>query len=334
MYRGGKMAEMDIEAKIASIENLPYTEEEKWALTKFFETIRENKISQNNLAKSMDLSGGTITKIMNSEYSATDVAFSKMIAHFKVKDEAKSSYKGVDFAETSISTKIYKVIRNCHKNGTVHVVSGDPGIGKTKTIRQYKKNNPTNTILVKSSPSRKNMTGMLREIGKELGIRKVKSYDILEEMRIRIKDGMIIIIDESQFLQLNAIEELRELVDEYKENGKTLGLLFVGNDVTVSKIKENGEIANQIQSRIRRTTSLKTTDVKKDDIKLVFPFLATEDKKMELELIYRIAQNKIQGIRGAEGLYAEAHEYALENNIDEVDYNLLIQVAKEIELMI
>lgn len=42
-----------------------------------------------------------------------DKQFEKLIAYFRVKEEAKDLYKAQDYVPTSISEDVYQYIRNC-----------------------------------------------------------------------------------------------------------------------------------------------------------------------------------------------------------------------------
>ncbi len=316
-----------------NIDSLPYSKEEKWALKMFEKERAETGLSQNKLSMKIGLTQSTISKLKSGTYKNPEEQFEILISYFKVKEATKNGFKGVPFAETSISKTIYEKIRECQEDGDLCVISGDAGIGKTKTIHKYAKDNSTNTILLTCSGFGNEIKGLMDDMATQLGIQPKTISKMRIEILNKLKDGMVIIVDEAQFLNLPAIEILRSMSDKFSDRGMTLGIVFSGNNLTISNMKNGSEILQQIESRIGNTTILHTTDVTKEDIKLVFPFLDEEGKEMELELIHKISTNKIQGIRGANGLYKKAFRKAKKQNT-ELDYDFLIKVAKDINLKV
>ncbi len=312
---------------------LDYTEEEKWALSKFVDTMEELGLSQNKLAERLGSSSSTMSKLFSGSYSNASEKLAELISHFKLKDDSKDGYKVSEFVETSISKKVWDLTRECHEDGDLCTISGDPGIGKTATLMQYVKEHPSNTIMTTCIGRGDETRKIMETIAKSLGV-EVKSISKMHDDIVnKIKDGTLLIVDEAQHVEDGCVEVLRSISDAVEKLDKTVGILFVGNNLTISKLKKGGEMQAQIESRLGVAIELQGKDITKNDIVLVFPFLREPERRLELELIYRIATNKIQGIRGANKLYRKAYRRAKRQD-KQVDYNFLIEVAKDIGLKV
>ena len=65
---------------------------------------------------------------------------------------------------------IYERLRNTHILGGCAVITGDAGIGKTKTIQKYSKDNRAETIVITASVYYHTAKDVLYLLAEELGI--------------------------------------------------------------------------------------------------------------------------------------------------------------------
>lgn len=85
-----------------------YTPEQQELLEKVEQLKREKGISQNEVGKLIGISGTALSQIKNGKYPADPQSiFDAMENYFGVKEKAKLTYSEVQYAATSISTKIY-----------------------------------------------------------------------------------------------------------------------------------------------------------------------------------------------------------------------------------
>ena len=116
-----------------------------------------------------------------------------------------------------------------------------------------------------------------------------------------------LIIDEAQFLKLAALEELRSISDpdDILETQGT-GIVLIGNSEVYRKMQGTKSASfAQLFSRIKMQKCYRTSDVKEDDIHMLFPYLTDQRMKKELNLLLSIARSN-WGVRGAVNVYNNA----------------------------
>lgn len=305
-----------------------YSEKQKNALSQL-EALIEREGSQNKVAKLVGVTGAVLSQLRTGKYPGdVDAQFDKLIEYFNLKDEVAQRVVAIDkdYVPTSISEQVQDYIRNCQMLGGLMAISGDAGIGKTRAIRKFSKENPTSTIWITSNPCLNTVKPVLRAISRQLGVSAKTNDDMYQGIIDKLRDGMVIIIDEAQHLSIKVIETLRGFSDHYADRGLTLGICFVGNSTTISKFGgKQDAVFEQIANRTLQKPIFSTKQVTKDDMRLLFPMVADAD--MELDFLLEIARSK-QAIRGAMNLYNNAI------NNDDYSYRGLVQMAKHMNLNI
>lgn len=305
-----------------------YSEKQKNALSQL-EALIEREGSQNKVAKLVGVTGAVLSQLRTGKYPGdVDAQFDKLIEYFNLKDEVAQRVVAIDkdYVPTSISEQVQDYIRNCQMLGGLMAISGDAGIGKTRAIRKFSKENPTSTIWITSNPCLNTVKPVLRAISRQLGVSAKTNDDMYQGIIDKLRDGMVIIIDEAQHLSIKVIETLRGFSDYYADRGLTLGICFVGNSTTISKFGgKQDAVFEQIANRTLQKPIFSTKQVTKDDMRLLFPIVADAD--MELDFLLEIARSK-QAIRGAMNLYNNAI------NNDDYSYRGLVQMAKHMNLNI
>ena len=246
------------------------TERQEWAWNKFWELADEKKWSANETAKFVGVTASTISGVKNGTYKA-------------------------DPCE-----QLNKLL------GGLAVACGDAGIGKTQAALKYVRDHEQNSIYIYVPPCMKTSNAIIKAIGSKLGIRKRAMDEIWTAIAEKLTDGMIIILDEAQHLSYEAIETLRSFSDIFNNDGKTLGVCLIGNEVTIecTNGKSGQEIEfGQIVSRRKSLEVFKTTQIARKDVELLFPEL--EGKKPEIDFLHRIATG-VQGIRGIVDIMVKA----------------------------
>lgn len=283
------------------------TERQEWAWNKFWELADEKKWSANETAKFVGVTASTISGVKNGTYKADPCEqLNKLVAYFEVKEAAAEQAKYDSYVPTSISTQVYDIINNCHLLGGLAVACGDAGIGKTQAALKYVRDHEQNSIYIYVPPCMKTSNAIIKAIGSKLGIRKRAMDEIWTAVAEKLTDGMIIILDEAQHLSYEAIETLRSFSDIFNNDGKTLGVCLVGNEVTIecTNGKSGQEIEfGQIVNRRKSLEVFKTTQIVRKDVELLFPEL--EGKKPEIDFLHRIATG-VQGIRGIVDIMVKA----------------------------
>lgn len=267
--------------------------------------------SAGNAAKALGQSGSTVSDIRNCKYRGdVQQIFSDFASYLTLKDEKKSQiYRELDYVPTSVSEYMYQVIRGVHIAGECEIITGDTGVGKSRTITKYASDYPENTIVVKASYAESSIIGILRAIAAQLGINGLnRLHDLNSAVLSRLHDGMLIIIDEAQHLKFPAIDHLRSLSDIFTDRGETMGICFVGNPSFMRHFDEKKiAVTGQVFNRANLRPYIKATDIKIEDIKLLFPELVSQKKNAEIKFLYAIAQTNGEGIRRAIKFYSTAY---------------------------
>jgi DNA transposition AAA+ family ATPase len=317
---------MDTEAT----RSIRYTDEQEWAL-KQFDTLAQKVGSQNKACAMIGVSAAVMSTLKKGIYAGdANAQINKLISYFRTKEEAAASpahqLEVSEYVPTSISTKVYEVIRNCQLKGGLAIACGAAGIGKTRAAKQFVREHPSDAIYMAMNPCLTTLRSFLRLLCGKLNI----SERTIDEMWIgianKLRDGMVIIIDEAQHLPIKTLEALRAFADYFAEMNQTLGIVFVGNTetITVSGAKKRAEFA-QISNRTRQRKVYDTNCIKREDIQLLFPDL--KDKSMEIDFLLKISHTA-QAIRGAVNLYSNAAD---NNN---TSYEGLVAMAKHMEMAV
>lgn len=276
--------------------------------------------SMGNAAKAMGVSNSTISDIRNCKYRG-DVQkfFSDFESYLSLKNQQKAQgYKGTDYVPTSVSEYIYQVIRGVHIAGDCEIITGDTGVGKSRTVSKYAADHPENTIVVTPTYADSSVLGILKLIAYQLGISGTnRIYELNAAILNRLHDGMLIIIDEAQHLKFAAIDHLRSISDSFTDRGETMGICFVGNPSFMKHFDDKKiAVTGQVFNRANLRPYIRSSDIKIDDIKLLFPELAENHKNAEIKFLYAIAQTNGEGLRRAINFYKTAY------NMDGGDVNI------------
>ena len=297
-----------------------FTEEQLQAL-KLVDELKEETGSYNKACQKIGISASALSSIRKGDYKGNiDNVFGGIIAYFETKIEAKSEglYKEVAYAPTSISSKVYKTIRNAHLRGGFIIATGDAGIGKTKAIQKYCSDYPESTVHITIHPCCKSTKALLKLIAAKINVPISSSVDDLWlAVANKLHDGMIIIVDEGQLLLYNGLETLRSFADYYDSIGQTLGVAIVGNNGIRERLEgKNKEQYRQLNNRTWQRPHYITKDITEKDMALIFPLLV--NMPAELSFLHKVAQTP-HGVRGAVRLFANAYDsgdYSLERIAD------------------
>lgn len=286
-----------------------YNEEQQHIIDRLNEFIEE-KGSQNKAAEQLGISAAILTPLKKGTYAGnTDTYFKKLAAYFDIKSDFADTYKEIDYAQTSISKKVYDTIRICHVKGGLAVFAGDAGIGKTKAAQKYVADNPNNAIYLTVNPCLTSIKSTLKLLSIALNAPMATTLDDLWLNIIsKLADGMVLIFDEAQHLPIKTIETLRAFSDYFRDRGQTLGVIFIGNHETVRRLGSNkrAEFA-QISNRTKQTRVCTVKKIKREDIMLLFPILSENNMNAEIDFLWQISQTQ-QALRGAVNLFSNAYD--------------------------
>lgn len=302
---------------------MEYTEHQKGLLRKLEQLQEEEHLSQSALAARVGISKGAISQLFSGNYQANpQKMFERLESYFGVKEQAKLTYKEVDYAETSISTEIYDIIGVCQIKGGLAIAAGDAGIGKTKAAQHYVMEHPSNSILITVNPCLTSIKSLLKLIADRIGAQAERSRDVLwYSILQKLSDGTVLIFDEAQHLPLKTIEVLRSFSDDFADRGQTLGICFIGNLETVARIGSKKAEFAQIVNRTKQKKIYTRSKIQRTDILKLFPILQQEERNKEIDFLLRVAQTP-QALRGVINLFSNAYDN------EDYSYDGLVAMAK------
>ena len=285
------------------------TEVQKKAIEQF-DKLALSEGSANKAAARIGISSAAISAIKNGTYAGNvKNQIDKLIDYFATKSEEAEVYHEPEYVPTSISTKVYETIRSCKIKGGFSIITGHAGIGKTKAIQEFHRQNPNDSIVITINPCCKSIKAVLKLLANELGAQISSSADDLWlNVCNKLHDGMVIIIDEGQLLTFHGMETVRSFSDYFADRGQTLGVALVGNNGIRERIEgKTKDSYRQINNRTWQRPYFETRDVQYHDIEQLFPILTAEGATKELTFLHKIAQSP-EGIRGAVRLFGNAYD--------------------------
>ncbi len=275
-------------------------------------------ISQNKLAPKIGVSVTKLSQYLNSKYDNGDVAKmeSQLEEFFRTQQERQdNAEKAVPYCPvpgyvpTSISEDVFKLIRYCQLEKTMVVIYGDAGVGKTKGVERFVRENPTSSIYIQATPSTGTLGNLLSVIARALKVPETrKRVDLISAIQEKLeRSNKVLIIDEAQHLQLRALDEIRAWTEPNPMLQRAgVGIALVGNTSIYTRMvgKQEADFG-QLFSRIRMRRLCRTEEITREDIQKLFPKLAETGQKKELDFLHGIARSK-WGIRGAVNVYNNA----------------------------
>lgn len=297
--------------------------------------------SQAELARRLGMSGSTnLSRWLSSSYQGDVGKIERSLEDFfrRRSEEKKAAattrpyLPSNKYVPTSISQSVYDTIEYCQLHRCVGVVHGDAGIGKTTAAEKFAMDHPDSTIFFTMSPSSASLNGVCKKLAKELQVpTRGNRQDMMDAVRERLSGtDKVIIVDEAQFLNLLAIEELRSLADKGTAPGVPgNGVVFIGNSVVYDRIlgRADAEFA-QLFSRARMPNRYSASKFTLDDIQLMFP---AEKGEAELQFLLSISRS-LYGIRLAKNVYLQALESFHSSSIEtlrKAAYKLIPSMANE-----
>ena len=242
------------------MEELTMTYEQAVAFLKKY--MEENGRKQVEVAAELGVSGGLVSSFLAGTYKTPHAIIPKVQELAKIHEKKAVTPKEPDFVETSVSRTVTNAIAYAHLRGTVAVVYGDAGVGKTFAVREYMKRNSL-ALGITISPTYASVTGVNELIAEQLGVRERGDRKITREIVAKLRNsGRVLVIDEAQHLTVRALNHLRCVSDE-----SGIGIALVGNEEIYSKLRGSGKADfAQLFSRVGMRKQVLTNSLTAEDI--------------------------------------------------------------------
>lgn len=215
----------------------------------------EAEIGWNPLADRVgDVGGSTLSAWCSGAYAGDMKAVAWKVNRFFLAEAARMELELTapivpGFKLTPTAKRIIAQLQWARR-GKLVVVTGHPGVGKTAVFEQFVADTP-NAFLVTMSPATRSPTSMMMAVLKAAGSSSLygaRAMNLYQAIHDRLA-GMhaLIIIDEAQHLDDEAIEQLRAIQDVLK-----CGLCLAGNPEVMKRVQRGARTAAfaQLSSRV------------------------------------------------------------------------------------
>lgn len=263
--------------------------------------MEQSAIPQAKLAKRIGRSNTAMSQYLGRKYPGNVEEIENLLREFLRQEEEAGesraqleSYKlDESYKPTTLSEDMYQCIRYAQINRELVILHGDAGAGKTKTACKYVRDNPQSTIYISLTPSMAGAAGVAEMLCEKMGLPIMSNPKMWKAIRAKLRGtNKVILVDEAQLLKKNALEELRILPDSDEiEDIPGNGVVLIGNSEIYQRV-EKEEIKSQMYTRIGFHRPYSTAKLTNDDIRMLFPMFADEEKKEELKLIATICRSK------------------------------------------
>ena len=253
--------------------------------------------TQSEIAKQSGMSTATLSSFLKGAYTGNVVrvenALNKWLSNREKKE--KVFVEAPQFIEIPTAKKVFSVLDMAKILSTMVTVYGASGVGKTKACQEYAKSNQ-NVWMITASPARATLSSLLYELAMELGINDApRRKDRLSRMITKKLKGTqgLVIIDESDHLPYDALEEIR-IIQEETETGFAL----IGNDKVYTRIQGGVNQAHEyarLWSRIGNNCGVKAST--KGDIKAIAQALGLDSTDKDLMTVLYDIGGKAGGLR-------------------------------------
>lgn len=217
------------------------TQDSHDALRSIIRAMIENKdVTQGVLARETGVSQSAISQYLNEKYKGDNTIVGEAITRWlENRNSAASELPGVpNFIKTPTVEKIWSALKYAQITHTVTVIYGHPGVGKTQAVKKYSEEG-VNVWCITAAKSRSNELETMYELALEIGIQDAPyqrgALSRVLRHRLRGTNGLII-VDESDMLSYDALEELRILVEECG-----VGLALTGNHKVYDRMTGNNK---------------------------------------------------------------------------------------------
>lgn len=129
--------------------------------------------------------------------------------------------------------------------GEMRCIVGESGVGKSKVIEAIKRRFPNNTYIVNCRKSQRKNRVMMEAL-RQFGLNDKMTYDdSIDELKYRLKKGMLVLVNEPEHLGIDSIEGFRYLCDE-----TGCAFLFIGLPQFLNYVKSHRRTYEYVYNRI------------------------------------------------------------------------------------
>lgn len=195
-------------------------------------------LSQAAAAREISVSPSALNQWLQGKYAGSndevEEKIEKWLAARDRHTEASGSLpEAPRYFRSPSSEKIINALSYAQMAGNIACIYGNPGVGKTVTLRHYRETNPSVWIAT-MSPDSSGLVPALEEVAEAVGIRDLPggARKIARAIRRKVEGTRgLLIVDEAQHLSVAALEQMRSIHD-----ATGIGLVLAGNPEVYARL--------------------------------------------------------------------------------------------------
>ncbi len=220
------------------------------------EEIRRSGLTQAATAAKIGFSGATLGRWLANKYGADAAQVEDAIRKWLLmrKEQMHQRVRTTRYVTTPTSLGIIKCLAHAQNYGDLVIVCGQPGASKTISCETFV-NSHVNVWLATISPVSGSLRSALKDVCDAIGVPTLGgTRDLFVAIcrEVKGKDGLLI-IDEAQHLEFDALEQIRALHDR-----TNVGIALVGNDGLFTQMSSGhkADKLSRLHSRLGRKVSI------------------------------------------------------------------------------
>lgn len=238
---------------------------ERWRsiVSKVCEICKSESWSRAEAARRIDMPAGTFTPVIDGTYTGNyGNQLVKLERWLESREEVRQRVVTLPdepgYFETPTSREVLDVLLYAQAMPQMAVVTLASGLGKTTSARQFR--NRPGVYLATMRPTTSGTHRMLQEIAVALDVNERSANKLDRAIGQKLKRNgrqTLLIVDEAQNLNDEAVDQLRFFFDEYR-----CGIALLGNEAVFARFGRGdtregfGQIHRRIGFRLRRMTPL------------------------------------------------------------------------------
>lgn len=262
-------------------------------------------LSEAEIARQADISPSTLNSYLKGRYQGRNDPVAVDLFRWLAARRSAGELRGrlpiaPAFQPLATSQRILALIQYARAMGRMTVISGVPGVSKTATARQYCADHPR-AYLATMEPATRGVPTMLLELLAAMGQHEARGtpQQLARKVITKVTEAQsVLLLDESQHLSDQAIEQLRAINDRCR-----VGIVLLGNEEAYSRIGPTGVKAAfaQVSSRIAQRRYI-VHPAREDVVAMAHAWAAANSEEIgprEIEFLCQVAM-KPGGLRNVE----------------------------------
>ena len=244
--------------------------------------------SDRRVAGMLGRSAAAVSQYRNKKFEGNLDGLEKDLLNLRTREEDREfPVEDTEFCKTRISNKIWDVLQACDEDCDMGLVIGPAGVGKTRTIQEYKRRNRS-SILIVGDITTKSCGSVLYAIAKKLSstFHGNRNSELLQRIIDQLKNSRrLLIVDESHFLTWEAFEAVRKIHD-----CAGIGVCYVGMPRLYAQMQgsKRSYLYDQIFSRIGVRVNI--TETYSEDVETLIKSLQPNLTKGCIEYLVKKSQ--------------------------------------------